>query len=168
MKGLNENRAIVKTLYEKYGAVIYDLCVRVMKDRSEAEDALQETFVQAYRSVDSVRNKDAYLSWLYRVAYRACLKLIRKKRRIDLRLVEEPESMAKDAASGAQETMQAKRAVLKLMERLDERNQEIVVAHFIAGIDQGTIAESLGISRRAVVKRITAIRAMAGDLAEEI
>jgi len=41
---------------------------------------------------------------------------------------------------------------------------EILVAHYIDGVDQGRIARSLGISRRAVVKRLTALRARASQL----
>ena len=60
----------------------------------------------------------------------------------------------------------ARRALEELLETLDERGQEILVAHYIAGMDQGQIAVALGISRRAVVKRLTKLRGLAADIGE--
>ena len=45
-----------------------------------------------------------------------------------------------------------------LQQKLDERNMEIVVSHFVLGMNQQEVAEMLGISRRAVVKRLTRLK----------
>ena len=50
----------------------------------------------------------------------------------------------------------------RVVDTLDERTQDIFVCHYIDGLSQGEIAANLGISRRAVVKRLTALRQKLG------
>ena len=61
-----------------------------------------------------------------------------------------------------------RRVLEELTCELDERGMEILTAHYIAGMNQGQIAASLGISRRAVVKRLTKLRARAEHIFGEL
>jgi DNA-binding transcriptional regulator LsrR (DeoR family) len=60
-----------------------------------------------------------------------------------------------------------RRVLEQLVDALDQKSLQIVVSHFISGMDQGQIALSLGISRRAVVKRLTALKRRVGPLFEK-
>jgi RNA polymerase sigma factor (sigma-70 family) len=94
------------------------------------------------------------------------VKIIRTRRRKGVALTEAPERMAdreRDPVGG----IHARRVLEALVGELDERNLEILAAHYVAGMDQGQIAAQLGISRRAVVKRLTKLRRRAGRLFEE-
>ena len=59
-----------------------------------------------------------------------------------------------------------RRELERLVEGLDPRGQEILVACCVDGMTQEEIAASLGISRRAVVKRLAALREQAGRIFE--
>jgi len=163
---VDERARAIEVLHRKYAGVIYDLCVRMLGDRSEAEDAVQETFVSAFRALDSFRYGDSHLPWLYRIATNACLKVIRTRKRKGVALTEAPERAADRPRDPVRE-IHARRVLASLVGELDERDQEILAAHFVAGMDQGQIATALGISRRAVVKRLTKLRRRAGNLFEE-
>jgi RNA polymerase sigma-70 factor (ECF subfamily) len=138
----------------------------MLGDRSEAEDAVQETFVSAFKALDSFRYGDSHLPWLYRIATNACLKIIRTRKRKGVALTESPERMADRVRDPVRE-IHARHVLETLVDELDERSQQILVAHYVAGMDQGQIAASLGITRRAVVKRLTKLRRRAGHLFEE-
>lgn len=163
---MDERAHAIEVLHRRFSGVIYDLCVRMLGDRSEAEDAVQETFVSAFRALDSFRYGESHLPWLYRIASNACLKIIRTRRRKGVALTETPERMA-DRARDPVRAIHARQVLETLVDELDERSQQILVAHYVAGMDQGQIAASLGITRRAVVKRLTKLRRRAGHLFEE-
>jgi DNA-directed RNA polymerase specialized sigma subunit len=59
------------------------------------------------------------------------------------------------------ESMLTLELVTRLVSQLDQKSAEIVVYHFIDDLNQSEVAAQVGISRRAVVKRLSKIRAMA-------
>lgn len=147
----------LEELYDTYAAALLRHCLRVLGDRTDAEDALQETFFNAYRGLSSFRNTSGYAAWLYRIATNVCLTFLRRKYRKDSRLKEI--SVPEAGRSGDPVQLVTVRQVLsRIVDILDERDFAIVVEHYIAGMDQGQIAQSLGISRRAVAKRLKKLR----------
>lgn len=69
-----------------------------------------------------------------------------------------------DPASNQEQYLGARQLIEQLTDKLDERSLEIVAAHYIGGMSQGEVAEMLGVSRRAVVKRLTGVRKQFDDL----
>lgn len=158
---------LIEDLHRKYARYIYGLCIRMLGDRSEAEDAVQETFFNAYKGLASFRYGDEHLAWLYRIGTNVCLTMIRTRKRKRIDLVESINETAAltDDAEGA---VHARQLLGQLMKELDERSLEIVAAHYVAGMDQGEVAQMLGISRRAVVKRLTSLRGKCEALASGV
>jgi RNA polymerase sigma-70 factor (ECF subfamily) len=157
---------MIEGLHRRFGGVIFDHCVRILGNRAEAEDAVQETFVSAFRALPSFTYGESHLPWLHRIATNACLKSIRSRKRRDARLAAIPA----DDGSGFPDPvglLHARRAIERLVFELDERSLEILVAHCVSRMDQGEIAEHLRISRRAVVKRLAALRRRAAALFSE-
>jgi RNA polymerase sigma-70 factor, ECF subfamily len=60
---------------------IYNACLRVLGDPEDAQDAAQETFLSALRTLDRFRGDAALTTWLHRIAVNACYDRLRKKRR---------------------------------------------------------------------------------------
>jgi RNA polymerase sigma-70 factor (ECF subfamily) len=166
MKGGDRAEAIarVEEMHRRYAGLIYDHCLRILGDRSEAEDAVQETFVSAFRFLGTYRYGASPLPWLYRIATNASLRLIRAGKRTlpDNRV----ESRADEGADPVLK-IHARRVLERLVDDLDERGLNILVSHYLGGMSQGQIAEAMGISRRAVVKRLGALRRKLGHLFEE-
>lgn len=163
---LDERKQAIERLHRKYGGVLFDHCVRMLGDRFEAEDALQEAFLNAYRAYDSFRYGDSHLPWLYRITTNACLKVIRTRSRKGAIPIEKPESKA-DAFRHPADTLHFRRTLETVVDELDERGVQILVGHYLSGMRQDEIAEVLGISRRAVVKRLTRLKKRVGALLEE-
>ena len=67
-------------LVEKYKAMLYTTAVRLLNDRSQAEDAAQESFIKAYAALPGFRGDAKFSSWLYRICYNTCISLLRKRR----------------------------------------------------------------------------------------
>lgn len=62
----------------EYGARIFNIAFRIVGRREEAEDAVQETFLQAYRGLENFRDESSPYTWLYRIAVRTALRIKRK------------------------------------------------------------------------------------------
>ncbi len=56
-------------------------CYRMLGSGSEAEDAVQETFIRAWRRIDSFEGRSSLRSWLYRIAHNVCLDMVRSVQR---------------------------------------------------------------------------------------
>ena len=167
MKTAAGRTQLINELHRKYAGIIYDLCVQILKDPAEAEDAVQETFLNAFRAMDSFSYGDNYLPWLYRIGTNACLKMLRTKKRKGALPMENIETAANNATfSDPAEKLSVRAQLETLQHKLDERNMEILVSHFVLGMNQQEVADMLGISRRAVVKRLTRMKQTFSTLPE--
>src|SRR6185312_16726829 len=55
-------------IYEKYSRRVFNLCLRMIRDRSDAEDLTQDVFVQLFRKIHTFRGQSAFSTWLHRLA----------------------------------------------------------------------------------------------------
>lgn len=163
MTTVAERTQTIETLHRSYAGVIYDLCVRILKDTSEAEDAVQETFLNAFRALDSFSYGDSHLPWLYRIGTNVCLKMIRTQKRKGALLTDEIESTTQGTEPDLANQLSIRNQLADLVSTMDQRNVEILVYHHVVGMNQEEVASMLGISRRAVVKRLTKLKQIAQE-----
>jgi RNA polymerase sigma-70 factor, ECF subfamily len=66
-------------LYTSHKRRIYSLCLRMVHNVEDAEDLMQEAFLQVYRKLNTFRGESAFSTWLHRVAVNVVLMSLRKK-----------------------------------------------------------------------------------------
>lgn len=154
-RNVTKRRQTIARLHRKYGGVIYAKCLRILANRAEAEDATQETFLNAYKGLDTFRYGESHLPWLSRIATNTCMRMLKKRGR---RREDHVERELPGKGTDPGRIAESRAALRALYHQLDERSRQILVWHFVDGMDQGQVARQLGISRRAVVKRLTALR----------
>ena len=76
----NGSRSSFHELYGLYKDRMYSLCVRMLGNTEDAEDALQETFVRVFRNLGGFRGESSFHTWLYRIAANTCIELLRKRK----------------------------------------------------------------------------------------
>jgi RNA polymerase sigma-70 factor, ECF subfamily len=69
-------------LVSRYERAVYNLAVRTLRDRTEAEDATQEAFFKAYRALATFRPGAKFSTWIFTICYRLCCDRIAKRRRL--------------------------------------------------------------------------------------
>jgi RNA polymerase sigma-70 factor (ECF subfamily) len=69
-----------EALARRHQAALYRVAVRVMGDPVEAEDALQEALIDAWRRIDRFRTDSSFATWMYRIVTNRCLSLLRRRR----------------------------------------------------------------------------------------
>ena len=159
----------ISELHKKYGSAIYDYSLRMLGNRMDAEDAVQETFMNAFRSLSTFRYGDSHLPWLYRIATNVCLKNLKKRKDSPVDIYGESQQADLSESNEYRDPineLHARRVLAKLVDEIDERNLQIIAEYYLGGMNQQSIAKSLGISRRAVVKRLAGLNKKVGNLLE--
>src|SRR2546423_5580198 len=100
MSALPSNEPSVTQLYEEYSSRIFGYCLRRLPNREEAEDAVQHTFMNAFRGLQRGVVPRSQSAWLFKIAENVCRERQRSAwRRNRLELVQDPEDMAGLAAA---------------------------------------------------------------------
>ncbi len=71
--------AALERLFRRHQQAMFRLALRILGDHSDAEDALQEAFVAAWRNLDSYRGQAVFSTWLYRIVTNRCLNMTRAR-----------------------------------------------------------------------------------------
>jgi RNA polymerase sigma-70 factor (ECF subfamily) len=77
----NEDVVAFKELVDRYQASVFNICLGIIGDHHQAEEAAQDTFYQIYRSIGSFRGESKFSTWIYRIAVNLSRNLIRKNKR---------------------------------------------------------------------------------------
>ena len=77
---ISGNDTALYQLYDKYSGALYGVILRMCRDRTKAEDLLQETFVKIWNSIDTYdASKGRFYTWAYRIARNTTLNSMRTK-----------------------------------------------------------------------------------------
>lgn len=82
----------LRRLMDAYGSELYRFCYTFMRNKADAEDVLQQTFMQAFESFSQFSAKASLRSWLYSISRNRCLDKLKADRRLQARVefVDEP------------------------------------------------------------------------------
>jgi RNA polymerase sigma-70 factor (ECF subfamily) len=139
------DNAAFETLYRRFARPLYGLALRMLRDRSRAEDAVQETFTAIWRSAASYRpERGPGAPWIYAVARNAVVD--RARARGEATFADPPESPSPDAGPDerAQSSYVAWR-VHRAVQDLPENEREVLELAYWGGLSQSEVARFLDI-----------------------
>ncbi len=67
-------------IVERYQDIVFSIALKVLRNREDAEEMAQETFIKAYKSLSSFKGTAKFSTWLYRITYNSCISELRKKK----------------------------------------------------------------------------------------
>lgn len=154
-----------------YQQLAYNVAFRIMGEPQSAEDATQEAFISAYKSLNKFRGGN-FKAWLLRIVTNACYDELRRRKRrpqssLD-ELTEENESFAflRDPAEGPeayQQKMDLTRAIEDCLQTLPEDQRVTAVLCDVEGYDYNEIAAITSVSLGTVKSRVSRARAKLRD-----
>jgi RNA polymerase sigma-70 factor (ECF subfamily) len=136
-------------LYQSHSARLYSLLLRMAGSAQDAEDLLQDVFLQAHRKLDSFRGDSTLGTWLYRLAVNQCLDFLRGRQSRMSRVTEslEDEAVQEPTSPGPVIPAAISRVDLeRAIARLPEGSRLAFVLHDVEGFAHHEIAGLLGIS----------------------
>lgn len=118
-------------IVEKYQDIVFSIALKVLKNREEAEEMAQESFIKAYKSLKSFKGKAKFSTWLYRITYNTCISETRKKNHHftstdDIQISDEAEEMNMD---GIPEENRAK-YIQAALKKLPEDEYTLVLLYY--------------------------------------
>ena len=142
----------LEELYDRYGDLLYSVAVRIVGDPAEAEEVLQDTWVQAWRkssSFDAARG--AVGAWLVTIARSRALDRLRSagsrqraERAAGVELAAAVRPPAAVDVADAVAASQAGERVSEALERLEPQHRDVLQLAYFGGLSQTEIAERLG------------------------
>jgi RNA polymerase sigma-70 factor, ECF subfamily len=144
-------------LYRHYERSVYSKCFRIVRNHTEAEDLVQEVFLQLLRKADTFRGEAKFSTWLHRLTINAALMQLRRLRRSELRTTSlegspggaEDHALAPKAAlpRHASAALAADRVSVRVaVGQLPHGYRQVLSLHDIEGYTHAEIASKLGMS----------------------
>lgn len=143
-------RAALERMMAAHGGSLLRMCMLQLRDAQLAEDAVQETFLKAYRKMDGFRGESSELTWLTTIAIRVCRDMQRSAwlRRVDRQVDIDtlPEPSQPDAYPDS--------TVVQSVMELPPKYREVIVLRYYQGMTMRETAEALHLSLTAVKARL--------------
>jgi RNA polymerase sigma-70 factor (ECF subfamily) len=135
-------------IYRSYGAMVYRRCLRLLRDRQEAMDITQETFVKAISHQHELRPGRELLGWLYRVGTNLCLNRLRESK------ARRTAPLPSTSSESPESNLVARVLASDLLAESDEQTQAIVLYVFIDGMTHDEAAQVAKVSPRTVRNKL--------------
>ena len=152
--------AAFSQLVRRYQNRLYSSIVHVVGCHDEAEDVVQDAFVQAFLKLPTFRRDSSFFTWLYRIAFNRAVSQ-RRRRRPMTQVRDEERDLPLQEPADPSETpgehllrMERAHQVRQALDALSEEHRAIMVLRELEGCDYQAIAEILGISVGTVRSRL--------------
>lgn len=141
---------------------VYACAVSMLGDGGDADDAVQETFMRAWRAIARFDGRSQLSTWLYRVCVNVCLNHIRKRKRHDAAdladpRVPEPKADPTQGNTDPRRALEARQLQGRLADAVDGLSESLrttVIMVLVDGMPQKEVAEILGCSEGTIAWRI--------------
>lgn len=138
------NRKAQFTLYNQYSRAMYNLAYRMLNNREDAEDILQDTFAECFRNIGTFRFESTFGAWLKKILVNKSLNQIRKKK-IDITLCETlPSELIEEDEDN--EVLYDSKKIFRGIEKLPDGYRIIITLYLLEGYDHCEISQIMGIS----------------------
>jgi RNA polymerase sigma-70 factor (ECF subfamily) len=148
-----------------YQRPVYNLCYRMLANVEDAEDAAQETFLRAYKSLGHYDNSRPFSTWVLSIAAHYCIDQIRRRRMLVVSIEDLPIPDLPERGPDMETKLSGKeeRARLRtLLDTLEPTDRALVVMYYWYDFSYEEISQALKLTESAVKSRLhRARRAMA-------
>ena len=162
-------RDAFRFVVERYGKLLYGTAYMMTRDRTLAEDMVQEAFLLAWRNISSFRLGTSFKAWLLRILVNRTISEQRKKRVTQIELAEEAAALPDSGETEELVLQEEERQLIsQCLETLPQDQRQAVVLRYYADLTVPEIAKTLGWREGTVKSRLhRALGRLRGLLREE-
>jgi len=149
------DKSAFRRLVERYQHSVINLSYRFLRNKEEAEDMTQETFLKAYLSAHRYQPTTKFSAWLFKIAVNSCLNRLRDKKKFSFsRLEENLPAPAMDQPDNCLERDQLKGLVREAIDSLPENQRTVILLNQYEEFSYQEMARMLDCSVSAVESRL--------------
>ena len=154
-------------LVGRYQQPLLRAMLPVTNTPEEAQDVVQDTFVQAYRNLDTFRGDSSFFTWIYRIAFNLANARKRRKRPISIDTTKLSLPSSDPSAEKRFEGVEFRSELRKAISQLSTDHQQVIILRELDELEYEEIAASLGLSVGTVRSRLHRARAQLRNLLKE-
>jgi len=129
-------------IVDKYKAFVFNICIRILKNKEEAEEAAQDSFIKAFKSIDGFKHESKFSTWLYRITFNNAISKTRGKKVFNTEINESVNDSVNLSyvSDGLENLKRVDRKVVlkKAMEKLTEEENLLISLYYF---EENSIAE---------------------------
>ena len=130
---------------EEYGNSLYRLCIVMLQNCDDAQDAVQDCFLRYITKASDFKSSEHEKAWLIRVATNICKDMLRYRKHSSFLSLDEIRTLT-SSEDNAQ--------ILGMLGLLEEKYRAVIHLHYVEGYGTAEISDMLGITSAAVKKRL--------------
>lgn len=141
---------------------IYKTAMAILKNEDDANDAIQDTLLSAYRNIDKLNHKEYFVTWIITILRNKCFDIIKKNKKVinlDYDTLENTEKYY--------DTYKEESAVEMAINKLEKELKEITVLYYYDELSVKDIANMIKIPEGTVKSRLSRIRGILKEYIEE-
>ena len=147
-----------EALMGAYETKIYALCLRMMGNPHDGEDAAQEAMLRIWRTIGQYRFESAFSTWIYRVTASCCMDAIRKRQRHAQPSLEELGETDGETPQEHAERTETRSAIQRAISAVPETMREVFLLRDVHGLSVEETAQALQIAQGTVKSRLVRAR----------
>ena len=151
------NTEAFSQLVERYQKPVYNLCYRMLGNAEDAEDAAQETFLRAYRSIRRYDSSRPFSTWLLSIAAHYCIDQMRRQRQNVVSVEDLPVPDLVDETAGVETSLvrkQEQERIRALLKTLDPTDRAAVILYYWYDMSYAEISQTLLLTESALKSRL--------------
>lgn len=157
-KILDGEASAYTVLVNRYKDLVYTLSLRMMKNREDAEEVAQDTFIKTYSSLNKFKGDSKFSTWIYRVAYNTCLDRLKKNKRqqYTVTIDEYTEHQVKtlDNALDQIEAKEKQQAIQNCLELLPSEDSFLLTLYYFEELSLDEISKVVGLKPNNIKVKI--------------
>jgi RNA polymerase sigma-70 factor (ECF subfamily) len=141
------------SLIDRHDHALRGLAYRLLENPDAMDDALQESYLKAFRALPRFEGDSAFKSWLYRIVYNTCIDELRRRRKMGVLPIESV-SERPDGGPDPGDVATDKLDLVAAVESMSPDTRAAVLLVYVDGMDYRSATEVLGVSRGTLASRL--------------
>lgn len=163
----NKDREAYRQLVERYQSRAYSLAFSILKNKQDAEDVVQESFVKVYLSIGKFKGESSFYTWLYRIVRNMSIDVKRKLSREqvnqpDVESLNATDQVEANSANNSEtfspdyELLRKEKArrIAEVLNDISEEHRTVIILREVDGMDYQQIAQITGVSKGTIMSRL--------------
>lgn len=148
-----QDQEAFKEFYSRTVRPVYSYILSLTKNRYEAEDVLQDTYLRIWTGAGEYRSQGKPLAWVFTIARNLCYMKFREQKLCGHRTAMEPEGLEEGQVCDGIEQAGDRELLLNALGRLKEEDRQVVLLHAAAGMKHREVAQALQLPLATVLSK---------------